>query len=304
MEIVELSLSEAGVLSPLYNRLVKGVPFCFGVGEDEFTTGLLWNSDDFAHHRCLESQHLIACRGKEEVGFTHIAVECKEGVRRGVIRFLGFSPDDRATGQALLREAERVLWDLGITEILAFPRIYGYRFHQKASGHVSGMHPHVIGLLGRSGYSIAATAWSQRCESLLFDMRDYEIAAPEPLRSDLSVDISIEDGEGQLPKAILRLLSEKEEIGKSETWPVGRWVSAPAARELFTISIRISREWRGSGLGSYLMRRGLEEMRQLGYRRAALETNMANYPAMSLFASIGFTPVGTAYGFAKNPGAA
>ena len=86
-----------------------------------------------------------------------------------------------------------------------------------------------------------------------------------------------------------RLEFENQEVGESETWPVGRWTSAPGARGMFTISIDIHDAWQGRGWGRYLLTQGLWEMQQLGYDRATLGTNPENYPAISLYANMGFT---------------
>ena len=36
MAVTRLEFEDAGILAPFYNRLVAEVPFCWGVGEEEF----------------------------------------------------------------------------------------------------------------------------------------------------------------------------------------------------------------------------------------------------------------------------
>jgi hypothetical protein len=58
----------------------------------------------------------------------HIAVEDWENRRRGVIRFLGFTPGDRLVGQQLIERAELLLRNAGLDVVMAFATNYGYPF--------------------------------------------------------------------------------------------------------------------------------------------------------------------------------
>jgi GNAT superfamily N-acetyltransferase len=300
MELAHLEFEDAGILASLYNQFARDVPFCFPVSEDEFAAGMLAQWDDHGDHIHLHDQHLLICRrGAEVVGFAHCGVGPWDHVERGIVRFLCYLPGDRMVGQLLLDGSERLLQELRATEAVAFARPYPYPFHHNATGTLSGKLAHIIGLLGANEYALAPDPPYPRCEELLFDWPDYDVPVPSPPDKGLSIERSVVEVGPRLPKATFRLLCNDTIVGESETWPVGRWVRAKAAQSMFAISIDIGEGWQGRGWGSYLLRHALCEMRELGYRRSALGTNLGNYRAIAFYSNLGFKVAGTAYGFHK-----
>ena len=170
VEVSRLELIDAGILAPFYNRLVAGTPFCYPVSEGRFVEGVVAKSPDHispermresSHHvasdRLREEHLLVARRAGEVLGFAHTALEHTDGADRGVIRFLGYTPGERAAGQELLSRAEGHLCALGVRETVAFEHDYPYPFYHLALGYLSDRLAHITGLLGVNGY--AAVVW-------------------------------------------------------------------------------------------------------------------------------------------------
>jgi len=290
MEIEEVDINEAGHASGLYNQIAEPVPFSFPVDDDQFRMGIVWDGGDHGLHRYLRDQRVLHCRaGSSIVGFTHIAVEHRDEARRGVIRFIGFLPGDRRVGQMLLDEAERQLRSADVDVIMAFARDYGYPFHLKATGDLSYSLSHIVGLLGSNGYSLPPHHRYTLSQEIHFDWPSLNVTRPELPDERLVVQIARDESISDLPKLMFHLELEGQKVGESETWPVGRWTTAHGAREMFAMSIDIGDQWQGRGWGRYLLTRGLWEMQQLGYDRAVLGTNPENYPAVSMYANMGFT---------------
>ena len=300
MDIDELDIREAGSLSGLYNHISDGVPFSFSVDEEQFAAGLVWQTEDHSHHGRLGDQRVLVCyRAGAPVGFVHTAVEDWENRRRGVIRFLGFAPGDRLVGQQLIERAELLLRNAGLDVVMAFATNYGYPFHLKATGTLSGRLPHILGLFGANGYIISPHHRYQLCQDIHFDWPHLNLSKPDSPDEALIFHKILDESAPELPKAIFRLEYNGEMVGESETWPVGRWTSVEGARELFLISIDVGDPWQGRGWGRYLLSQGLWTMQQLGYHRAGLGTNVENFRAISLYANMGFQMAGTAYSLVK-----
>lgn len=54
------------------------------------------------------------------------------------------------------------------------------------------------------------------------------------------------------------------------------------------ISLAVKKEFRGSGIGEYLMRRAIERLREKGKKEIALEVRVSNKIAQKLYEKLGF----------------
>lgn len=307
MAVTRLEFDDAGMLAPFYNRLVADVPFCWPVGGAEFASGVLWESPDHDMHTRLHEQRLLVSRrGDDVLGFAHTALERRDGAERGVIRFLGYAPGERAAGQELLLSAERRLRDVGGREALAFAHDYSYPFYHLAFGYLSDRLGHVMGLLGINGYKIApegpgAQAHGYRREEVFFDWPDFEVANPEPPAPDLRVEVERSEGAGRLPNVRFHLRHGGDHAGVCETYCAGHWSRAEEAQETFFVTwLGVNDDRQGRGWGRFLLLSALYELRRVGYRRSAISTNLTNYRAMTFYANLGYDVVGNGYEFAKS----
>jgi hypothetical protein len=71
---------------------------------------------------------------------------------RGLIRFLGVLPGQRAAGQALLLQAEETLRERGMDKVVAFHQHKRYPFYHLPSAYLSDRLGHIDALLGWNGY--------------------------------------------------------------------------------------------------------------------------------------------------------
>jgi ribosomal-protein-alanine N-acetyltransferase len=98
------------------------------------------------------------------------------------------------------------------------------------------------------------------------------------------------------PRAFAMEASE----GASRSWSwvaevegeiVGYLVAWPVEDEVHLANVAVAREWRGRGIGRYLMEKLLERSRRHRASWIALEVRFSNEMARSLYESLGFRPV-------------
>ncbi len=308
MAVTRMEFADAGSLAPFYNRLVADVPFCWSVSEDEFASGLVWESPDHSMCDRLSQQRLLVSRrGDEVLGFAHTALETRDDATKGIIRFLGYAAGKRAAGHDLLLTAERRLRDVGARQALAFAHDYTYPFYHLAFGYLSDRLGHVQGLLGMNGYEIAPEAprpdgkgYSRR-EEVFFDWRDCDVPRPESPDAELTVVPELNDGAGLLPNARFHLRRGEDHVGVCDTYCVGHWARADEAQRMsFVTWLGIDDEWQGRGYGRFLLLTALHELRTLGYRRSTISTNLTNYRAMTFYANLGYEVAGNGHEFSKS----
>ncbi|MBT3270769.1 GNAT family N-acetyltransferase [Candidatus Poribacteria bacterium] len=302
MAVTRLELGDAGILAPLYNGLVADVPFCWPVSAEEFAAGAARQSAyDRLSDRLDAQRLLVSRRGDDILGFAHTALETQDGETRGIIRFIGYAPGERAAGQELLRTAERRLRDVGAREALAFAHDYSYPFYHLAFGYLSDRLGHVLGLLGINGYKVAPEGSYSRREEVFFDWPDYDVARPESPDPMLTVDVQPQEGAGRLPNVRFHMRRDGDHVGVCDTNCVGDWSRAEEAQDAFFVTwLGIDDEWQGNGWGRFLLLSALYELKRLGYRRSTISTNLTNYRAMTFYANLGYEVVGNGYEFTKS----
>lgn len=302
MAVTRLELGDAGILAPLYNRLVADAPFCWPVSAEDFAAGAIQNSPwPDLRDRIDEQRLLVSRRGDEILGFAHTALESRDGEARGIIRFIGYAPGERAAGQELLLTAERRLRDVGAGEALAFAHDYSYPFYHLAFGYLSDRLGHVLGLLGISGYRVAPEGAYSRREEVFLDWPDYDVARPVSPDRKLSIDVEPRPGAGKLPNVRLHMRRDGDHVGACDTYCVGDWSRAEEAQDTFFVTwLAVDDEWQGRGWGRFLLLSALYELKRLGYRRSAISTNLTNYRAITFYANLGYEVVGNGYEFTKS----
>ena len=301
MPVSPLALEDAGILAPLYNRLVADVPFCYPVSEDDYAAGVVLRGPDQNAHAPRQEQQLLVNRRDDEIlAFADTVLERRDDADRGIIRFFGYTPGERTAGQELLESAEARLRDAGAREVVAFSHDYGYPFYHFAFGYLSDRLAHILGLLGVNGYTVAPEGPDYRAQEIFFDWPDYDVPRPDSPDEKFSVHVLPRAGHGRLPNARIYLRHEGERVGLCDTGCVGDWIRAEEAQETFFVRwLGIDEKWQNRGCGRYLLLSSLYELRGLGYRRSTISTNLTNYRAMTFYASIGYKVVDTAYALTK-----
>ena len=77
--------------------------------------------------------------------------------------------------------------------------------------------------------------------------------------------------------------------------------SHPDAQDwLHTVWLGIEEDFQGQGLGRYLLQYALQEMKEVGYKHAAISTAWDNHRAFLFYSNCGYRTVDWTYGFVKN----
>ena len=111
----------------------------------------------------------------------------------------------------LLDESERILQSADVDILKAFARDYGYPYHLKATGDLSYRLPHIVGLLGCNGYSVARHHRYALCQEVHFDWPRLELDQPAKPDESLVVGISRDDSAPDFPKLTFHLEFEGQE---------------------------------------------------------------------------------------------
>jgi ribosomal protein S18 acetylase RimI-like enzyme len=93
---------------------------------------------------------------------------------------------------------------------------------------------------------------------------------------------------------------DREEIGVCVCISLGEFSRArPAQDWIYTRWLGVAEEWRGRGLGRYLMRQALHTLHGEGYRHAAICALGENEPALALYTGLGYREVDRTYAYEK-----
>lgn len=297
MEILEYTSDMQADVTTFYNALTAKVPHCYPIQADELDSVLRCEVYENAYKQQLHAQKtFVAAAGKKVVGFVQVGIRPigeQDTDRSGVIRFFGYAPGERRTGQALLEKAEGYLNSQTTESILVFPQDYRYRFYHFDHAYLSDALGQVHALLGYNGYH-------RQVGEVFLTWRDY---ARNPVSLALAADVSVEwePGRGEYPNVSIRARRDGLEIGICQSVSGGEFSNHPDAQPWFhTTWLGIHDEFQGQGLGRYLLQRTLQEMRDVGYRHAAISTSWENYRAFLFYSNLGYRVSDWTYALAKN----
>jgi GNAT superfamily N-acetyltransferase len=296
VKISYLDFSEARELYQVYNAQVAEIPHCYSVSKDEFIEGIC------KPHENLYSQKIIT--GEEDgktVGFSHVTgiKVNQEGQKenQGLIRFLTYQRGYRPVGQALLKESEKYLMDLGETQVKAFRVSYSgdccYRFYHLGFGLVSDRVTHICSLFRMNGYQVTGG-------EMFMEQPGYNLNEPTPPESDVEIIVDRKSGRGALPNLSVQAVRSGKEVGICESRSMGEYCQAEDAQNwIFIKWLGVEEGKWGKGWGRYLLRRNLWEAQELGYKNTAISANIRNYRAHLFYTNYGYKVVDTTYEFTK-----
>jgi len=299
MKIFHWDVSDAEVLTQVYNKQTADVPHCYPVSPVEFGSGLRSLKSD-RHFRELDWEKIIVGkRSGRIIGFAHISkgkIEFSDRKRiGGLIHFLTYQAGYRSAGQAILEECERDLHNSGIRQIWAFQNVCSYPFYHLEFGNLSDRMGHVYGLFRINGYEVN--------EGERF-MEEREFGVTEPILPDAQVQIIIKQEPPKravLPGLVVQSYRGDKQIGICEAGSAGECCQSGEAQDCFFIHwLGVEEPEQGKGWGRYLLQRMRWEMHKIGYRNAVISTDMANYRALTFYTNYGYQVTDTVYGFAKS----
>lgn len=318
MELVRYESSLAEEVASAYSAAFAGVPHCYPVDTVDFDgavrqanggpVGTASVGARIAHPRIPLSQGAayVALSGGRVVGFCQVAVgdskpdydPASPVERAGGIRTLFFDRGERDVGVALLDAAEAHLRAADVVRIDAFHYDHRFPFHHVEHSYLSARLEHVHALLGARGYVPGES-------EVNLDWPDF--SAPDPGAPPAPVEIRLEWGQGPglRPSLILHAVqpgADQRELGICVNLCVGDGTPAPDAQDwVYTAWLHVAEEMRGAGLGRYLMRRALHELRQVGYASATICSISSNYRALLLYSGLGYHSVDWTTFWRKRP---
>ena len=176
-------------------------------------------------------------------------------------------------------------------QIIAFPQDYRYRFYHFKYAYLSVALRQIQALLGYNGYK-------RKLGEVFLAWKNYTVIPTEPT---LEVELSVnwEPSGGERPNCTVQAFRDGIEIGICQSISgqafrdgieIGicqsisgsEFSDAPDAQDWFhTQWLGITDEFQGQGLGRHLLQQTLQEMRDIGYRHAAISTDWENYRVFS-----------------------
>jgi len=298
MKIDYLDVAESRDLVRVYNEQLRNTPYFYPVLPDEFEDGVCNRNNPSNPYADLHSEKIIIGEHDSKVmGFAHVSIgELKNfGVLKqgGFIHFLTYQAGQRPIGQAILEECEKYLHGLGVSQIWAFWNASNYRFYHLGFGYLSDKMGHVYGLFRMNKYDIDIG-------EIFMSYPEYNIIEPMLYDKDTKIVVEHKPGRSVLPNLHILAFRNEKSIGECYTVSAGEFCRANEVQDwFFTKWLGIEDEEQGKGLGRYLLKRTLWEMRKIGYRNAVISTNVKNYRAQLFYTNFGYQIVDTAYGLVK-----
>ncbi len=300
MEILQYTTDILTSVTEFYNHLIADVPHCYPVKEQELAavlSGDTGQSDDV--HEELHSQVVFVAKKNGTIqAFIHAAMyedenENNEKENIGIIRFLGYKRGERLAGQTMLEKAETYFKANNVANILAFSKIYKYRFYHFEYAHLSNTLDHIEALLGLNGYK---RGYGQ----VFLDWENFSVT-PTPTNLPVTVAVEWREGRGKLPNCNITAHKDGEEVAVCWSVSCGEFSTHPDVQDwVYTDWLEVEDDFQGQGLGKYLLQYSLHEMHKVGYRHAALSTNCDNQLALLFYSNFGYKVVDWTYGFEKD----
>lgn len=299
MEILDYTSDHLAELTSLYNDLTREVPHCYPVVAEELAGAIAGECGIESDGKRLASDSVfLAVDGEGVLGFVHVgerpADKEDDAPARGVIRFLCYRRGRRDAGQALLEAAEEWLRERQISSVSVFPQTFRYPFYGFAHICVSDRLDHVQALHFANEYSVSGGEY-------VLDWPDFALPSPEtPAGLDVNMEAQRTPSRGLLPDVRLKARLDDTPVGECVFISASAFSRREEAQSwAFCDWLGIQESHQGRGLGLYLLRRALVEVRDAGYTHAAISTALDNYRALLLYANYGFHVVDTTRQFCR-----
>jgi len=289
----------------IYNDQLRDTPYFYLVSPQEFENGIQNRNNLSNPYAEVHSEKIIVGQeGDKIIGFAHVSIgEVKNFSvlqQGGFIHFLTYQPGYRSFGQAILDECERYLHGLGADNIWAFMNVSNYPFYHLGFGYLSDKMAHVCSLFCMNRYEIDIG-------EIFMAYPEYDIPEPNIMNyhflhdNQIKIVVERKDGRGILPNLHIQALRGHEEIGECYTVSLGEFYQAIEAQSwFFTKWLGIEEKEQGKGLGRYLLQKTLHEMRGIGYKNAAISTNVRNHRAQLFYTNFGYKVTDTSYEFVRH----
>lgn len=296
MEIVPYEPDLASAMADAYNRLTAGLHHCYPATPERLAA-VLQPSEEPGRKRPLHDDHAwVAVRNGDVVAFAHAALlkhTDEHPIPRGMVPFFAYQPGRREAGQALLETLEAHFAERGAPEIIAFHQDHIWPIYHFAHAYLSDRLNHVHALLGQNGYQRSAG-------EVFLDWSDFD--PPDPAEAPVEFELrrKVLPGETQRPGFALLAFQGENQIAECWNAPCGERAPGSGAEDwCLTTWLQVTEAYRGRRLGAHMLALALVEMRELGYRHAAISTSWTNHRAQLFYSNFGYRTSDWTYAVSK-----
>jgi ribosomal protein S18 acetylase RimI-like enzyme len=229
----------------------------------------------------IDEQFFVAIQPDRITGFIHVGIV--DGEPTGIIRYLGFQPDDPDTGSALLDEAEAFFAERSVSQVSAFKkgRIYAFT---SVDGGLCDRAEHIHELVKSRGYALDYDTLTMTLDSI----PDFEPDHPD---DTAKANMHATEPTHEKPRVCLVMnTANDEEIGMCLSYSLSDAQPVEDLRPMLYINWLVSNKgYRRQGWGQYMLLETLREAKARGYTSCVLGTDLNNQPARTLYEKHGFT---------------
>jgi GNAT superfamily N-acetyltransferase len=296
MQIVPYEPDLALAVADVYNRLTAGLHHCYPTTPERLAAVLQPRNEPNEKRRLHDGHAWVVLDGGEVVAFAHAALlkpTDDDSRPRGMIPFFAYQPGRRDAGQALLSRLEADLAQRGIAEIIAFHQDHIWPIYHFAHAYLSDRLNHVHALLQHNGYERSAG-------EVFLDWPNLE--PPEPGEAPVEFEIRRKLLPGETERPGFGFLAFQGENQIAECWNASCGERAPGSGAedwCLTTWLHVEEACRGRRLGAHMLALALAEMREFGYRHAAISTSWTNHRAQLFYANFGYQTSDWTYAVSK-----
>ncbi len=296
MEIVPYEPELARPIVDAYNRLTAGLHHCYPTTPERLAAALQPPNEPDEKRRLHDDHAWAVLDGGEVVAFAHAALlkpTNEDPIPRGMIPFFGYQPGRRDGGQTLLSRLGAHFAEREVPEIVAFHQDYIWPVYHFAHAYLSDRLNHIHALLQYNGYERSAG-------EVFLDWPDF--GPPEPGKAPVGFGLrrKLLPGETQRPSFGLLAFQGQRQI--AECWNASCGERAPGSGAedwCLTTWLHVAKAYRGRRLGVHMLALALAEMKQLGYRHAAISTSWTNHRAQLFYSNFGYHTSDWTYAVSK-----
>ena len=296
MDIIPYEPNLAPAVADAYNRLTAGLHHCYPTTPERLTAAIQPPEEPGEERRLHDDHAWVALDGAEVLAFAHAAIlrpTDEDPIPRGMIPFFLYRPGRRDAGQRLLSRLGGHFAECEMPEIVAFHQDYIWPIYHFAHAYLSDRLSHVHALLQYNGYKRSAG-------EVFLDWPDF--SPPDPGQAPVEFELRRKLLPGETQRPSFGLLAFRDEKQIAECWNAScgeRAPGSPAEDWCLTTWLHVAKAYRGRRLGAHMLGLALAEMKQLGYRHAAISTSWTNHRAELFYSNFGYRTSDWTYALSK-----
>ena len=285
MEIVNYTTDHAEALTDVYNCSTADCMHC-----QPIEPGILAETLGSETESVLAERVFVSIDSGRPTGFSHAVIRTlKDDSRCAAIRFLSYAPGNRASGLALLRHTIGYFREENFVQILAFDQDDQYPFYHRNHAYLSDRVGHVQALLSCEGFT------ADQGEVHL-DWDDYDPGEPFEIEQPVEMTWTQLESAGSISAFEGKATIGDTVVGVCHVTSCADRYKGEEDR-LFVNWLGVEEAFQGKGYGRFILQEALREGKRLGYRHAAISTDLRNHRAYAFYTNYGFRVTDWTYGW-------